>query len=97
MTLSPGTPGTAVSVGDGAYTLTVNPAFGGIYQISVQLGAAEIGEGDFPLRGIKFLTPPLSAALSYGRRHLGGYPHFREHVDGFPHFKSSSWVVTLPL
>jgi hypothetical protein len=47
---APGTPGTAVSIEDGAYQLTVNPAFGGIYQISVQLGAAEIGEGDFPLR-----------------------------------------------
>jgi len=42
---APGTPGTAVSIEDGAYQLTVNPAFGGIYQISVQLGAAEIGEG----------------------------------------------------
>ena len=60
----PGDAGTSEHTADGVYRLTVNPELGGDYQISVQLGAVEIGAGDFPIT-LPFQPPPLDASKSY--------------------------------
>ena len=60
----PGDAGTSEHTADGVYRLTVTPELGGDYQISVQLGAVEIGAGDFPIT-LPFQPPPLDASKSY--------------------------------